>query len=118
MSGVIQPITEHDGWHIGERFVVEFQIDDGTVGSPPSDIDTWSDVRWYVRENAEDPDLILELTLADEIEFVSPDIFRVTIQPEMTRNWFPGTYWHTLSRIDVIEDLSEGPATIRHSARR
>lgn len=114
------PITEKDNWHIGEDFTFDFQIDNGVIGTSPPDIGSWSDVRWYVRERPDDDDLVLELTFGTDISFQTPDIFRVAVKAAMTALWTPGTYWHTLSRLDAgaIHDLSEGPATILRSARR
>lgn len=118
MPAARSDIDEKHGWHIGESFEFEFKIDDGTVGSAPAGMGSWT-VAWFVRETPDDPDLTLRKDLGDGVDFDGTDTFTVTVDPADTEHMAPGQYWHTLSRVDgEVRDLSEGYAVIRHSARR
>ena len=121
------PIRWDDAWFRGEDKRLRFKITlaDGTV----PDFSGWS-FHWFLREEARDPDPILDLSGA-AIEVVSAedpddhsvtpaliDMVQVNIARTDTDDLKPGQYVHALVRTDSGEwaVVSEGEAILRTSA--
>lgn len=97
VGAALEPFTDDDGWFLGEDKTLEWQLDDGTVGSAPSGTGSWTLV-WQLRQRANDPgDPIIEKTPT----FADPARIQVEIAREDTEELAPGTYHYTLARTNA-----------------
>lgn len=109
VGAAYQPFTEEDGWFIGEDKTLEWILDDGTVGSPPSGTGTWT-FEWALRQRPEDP--------GDPILLKTPTlngaVLTVEVAREDTLELPAGTYHYSLARTNAgnYAELAYGPATL------
>lgn len=114
MSGAAQAnVTDKEHVFIGEDRTLIIAVDDGTVGSVPGGMDTWT-IEWFLRMTPEHPRFVLHKlpTAVDEVTGdVTIDIVRADSVDSTGKLLVdPGTYHHALVRTDgaAWEVLSEG----------
>lgn len=116
VGAALSPITEDDGWFLGEDKTLEWELDDGIVGSAPTGTGSWT-LTWELRQRAEDPgDPILVKTPT----FASASRIQVEIDREDTVDLPAGTYHYTLTRTNAgnWQDIAYGPAELLQPATR
>lgn len=111
IGAAFSPITEDDGWFLGEDKTLYWDIDDGTVGSAPSGADAWT-VVLYLRQQPDAVDLVLEKPAT-----ITGAVAAVEIARDDTKDLPGGEYHYTLTRIDPgsYQVIAYGPAAIQMS---
>jgi hypothetical protein len=117
----LSPITEDDGWFIGEDRDFQFTIYQPEPSTQVQNISGWA-LEWKVRKGPSDSGELLSKTTLSGITLSDPvnGVCVVHVARADTLTLEAGTLYHTLRRTDSGSSkvLSYGPAELRWGATR